>query len=121
MAETKFDPNQRATLIRKGNEYFNNGNYLMAGKIFRSVHYRDGLIRVGDYIYFTLHKPLLAMGYYRDANHTKMLERIKDGFAFALKCWLDEDTSSHIPTDTLVQNPPGSKEGDFHHLPKSEP
>lgn len=112
MAEN-FDPQQRAVLIRKGNEYFNKGDYLMAGKIFRSVKYRDGLIRVADHIYFNLHQPLLAMGYYKDANHSQMLDRIKDGFAFALKCWLSEDKDTKDSPQTTTHK----KEGDFHHLP----
>lgn len=92
----------------------------MAGKIFRSVKYRDGLIRVADHIYFNLHQPLLAMGYYRDANHSQMLDRIKDGFAFALKCWLAEDASPDAQSEKeSPRSAEHKKEGDFHHLPDS--
>lgn len=86
-----MDDAQKAQLIRKGNQAFNEGNIDLASRIFKSTEYKDGLIRVGDYYYFDKHQPLMAYGYYRRANHNIMLEKINDGFIFALKCWLEED------------------------------
>lgn len=85
---------QRVELIREGNAAFNEGNIDMAARIFKATDYKDGLIRVGDYYYFDKHQPLMAYGYYRRANYQKMLDKIFDGFTFALKCWLwDEENS----------------------------
>lgn len=80
----------RTALIRKGNEAFNDGDIDRAARIFKSTEYKDGLIRVGDYYYFDKRQPLLAYGYYRRANHQIMIEKISDGFIFALKYWLND-------------------------------
>lgn len=82
---------ERATLIRKGNQAFNEGNIDLASRIFKSTEYKDGLIRVGDYYYFDKRQPLMAYGYYKRASHQIMIEKISDGFIYALKHWLSED------------------------------
>ncbi|MCS6972370.1 MAG: hypothetical protein NZL89_05025 [Leptospiraceae bacterium] len=85
-----FTGAQKAELIRRGNQLFNEGKYFEAGRIFRAVGYKDGLIRLGDYFFFDKNLPLVAYGFYRDAQYTPMLERIKNSFVFALKCLLSE-------------------------------
>jgi hypothetical protein len=90
-----MNEHERANLIRKGNQAFNEGNIDFASRIFKSAEYKDGLIRVGDYYYFDKRQPLMAYGYYKRANHNIMLEKISDGFIFALKYWLnDEDKTA---------------------------
>eukprot|EP01156_Anaeramoeba_ignava_P000814 Anaeramoba_ignava/a11192_2.p1 GENE.a11192_2~~a11192_2.p1 ORF type:complete len:103 (+),score=8.40 a11192_2:68-376(+) len=42
---------ERVTLIRKGNQFFNNGKIDIAKRIFLTTGYTDGIIRVGDYYY----------------------------------------------------------------------
>lgn len=91
---SKEKSKQRNALIREGNAAFNEGDIEMAARIFKTTVYKDGLIRVGDYYYFEKHQPLLAYGYYRKAGHQKMLDKIFDGFTFALKCWLWEGEGS---------------------------
>lgn len=52
--KTEIDPSKKAALIRKGNQLFNSGdssNILTAKKIFLTLGYTDGIIRVGDYHY----------------------------------------------------------------------
>jgi len=49
--KTEVDSAKKAALIRKGNELFNGGDILTAKKIFLTLGYTDGLIRVGDYYY----------------------------------------------------------------------
>ena len=39
---------QRAALIRKGNQLYADGKYDFAERIFVTVHYSDGLVRLGD-------------------------------------------------------------------------
>jgi hypothetical protein len=80
---------QKAELIRRGNLLFNQGRYFEAGKIFTTVGYKTGLIRLGDLFYYDKHMPLVAYGFYRKANHKPMLDKIGDSFVFALKCLLD--------------------------------
>lgn len=76
--------------MRKGNELFNRGQYFEAGKIFNVIGYKTGLIRLGDLFYFDKEMPLVAYGFYRNANHRPMLDKIGEGFVFALKCLLYE-------------------------------
>ncbi|MDH5720994.1 MAG: hypothetical protein OEZ13_10355 [Spirochaetia bacterium] len=91
-----MDAKQKTQLIRQGNEAFNKGQVLSAAKIFKTVNYKDGLIRVGDYFYYDKHQPLMAYGYYRLAKHSIMIEKIFDGFVFAIQCWMADET----PTET---------------------
>lgn len=88
---------QKAELTRKGNILFNEGKYFEAGKIFTLVGYKTGLIRLGDFFYFEKEMPLVAYGFYRNAKHQPMLEKIGDSFVFALKCLLSDDESSPRP------------------------
>lgn len=81
---------QKAELIRKGNVLFNEGKYFEAGRVFSTVGYKTGLIRLGDMFYFEKEMPLVAYGFYRNANHRPMLDKIGEGFVFALKCLLHE-------------------------------
>ena len=40
---------QRAALVRKGNQLYAEGKYELAERIFLAVHYSDGLVRLGDH------------------------------------------------------------------------
>jgi hypothetical protein len=50
-ARTQVRPDQKAALIRKANQLFNEGNIATAKKIFLTLGYSDGIIRAGDYYY----------------------------------------------------------------------
>lgn len=86
---------QKTQLLRKGNQLFNEGRFFEAGKIFTTIGYKDGLIRLGDYFFFDKEMPLVAYGFYRNAGHAKMLDRIGDSFVFALECLLGKEP--HLP------------------------
>jgi len=86
-----MDDAQKAEINRKADEYLKLGRALDAGRLFKSTQNQPGLIRVGDYLYFEKSQPLLAYGYYRAADHKPMLNRVYEGFIFALKCLLDSD------------------------------
>lgn len=45
----KVDSSTRAHLIRKGNQFLSEGKIEQAEKIFVTVDYKDGLVRLGDY------------------------------------------------------------------------
>jgi len=47
----KLDSARRTSLIRKGNELFNNGDIDTAKRIFLTCGYTDGIIRSGDKSY----------------------------------------------------------------------
>ncbi len=42
---------ERVALIRRGNQFYNNGKIDIARRIFLTTGYTDGIIRVGDYYY----------------------------------------------------------------------
>lgn len=99
-----MDASQKTRLIREGNAAMNAGNIDRAAQIFKATNYQDGLIRVGDYYYFEKQQPLMAFGYYKQANHNQMIEKIFEGFNFALRCWLDEDKKkSEKPTSENIE------------------
>lgn len=97
---------QKAELMRKGNELFNRGQYFEAGKIFNVIGYKTGLIRLGDLFYFDKEMPLVAYGFYRNANHRPMLDKIGEGFVFALKCLLYEPKAGQDEAPPTTQPKP---------------
>lgn len=112
----RIDPSKKAEYIRKANTLFNSDRQEEAGQIYKALNYRDGLIRMGDYLYFDKHQPLRAFGYYRQANHEPMIDKIHAGFQFALKCWLwetpeekaqkSEKKNSDSSTESNQRRPP---------------
>jgi len=50
-SRTEVDSSQKAALIRKANQLFNEGEVVTAKKIFLTLGYSDGIIRAGDYHY----------------------------------------------------------------------
>ncbi len=86
----KLTSEQRTTLIRKGNELFNNGHYETAKRIFITVRYTDGLIRLGD-LYYKQNKPLAAFQMYRLAPDSGKTARMIERMALVLRTWLLED------------------------------
>ncbi len=48
---TEVDSSQKAALIRKANQLFNEGDIATAKKIFLTLGYSDGIIRAGDHHY----------------------------------------------------------------------
>jgi len=98
-----MDDAQRAQLIRKGNEAFNNENITLATKIFKATKYKSGLERLGDY-WMEKEKPLVAYGYYQKAGNKNMLDRLGGHFSFAFKCWLSVDGELPNPKDASQQD-----------------
>jgi hypothetical protein len=80
----------RVALVRKGNELFNNGRIETARRIFLTVGYSDGLIRVGDY-YYANNRPLDTLRMYWQAPDRHKVEQIAEKMASVIKYWLQED------------------------------
>lgn len=85
----KISEKERAELIRKGNRFFNEGNVEKASKIFDTVHYVDGLIRVGDY-YYGKKEVVNSLIYYKKANYKKRIEQLAPDMAAVFKTWMAE-------------------------------
>ncbi|HBE04460.1 MAG TPA: hypothetical protein DC049_18570 [Spirochaetia bacterium] len=58
---------ERARLIARGNQCFNEKKYDLAGKIFKTASYQDGLIRMGD-LYRGEKNFFRAIEFYRQAR-----------------------------------------------------
>ena len=68
----KFDSSTRAKLIRKGNELLLSGNIETAEKIFITVDYKDGLVRLGDYYLKSNNIYKSAKMYFMSENKSKI-------------------------------------------------
>jgi hypothetical protein len=84
---------QRTTLIRRGNEFFNQGKYAEAKRIFLTVGYTDGLVRLGDH-FFKQNKHLEALRLYWLAPDSSRIERLLEQMAGVVRQWLKEDESN---------------------------
>ncbi len=81
---------QRSALIRRGNEFFNRGEYETAKKIFVTTSYSDGLIRMGDY-YKKKGNTIEALKMYRMAPAKEKFDQILEQTAAILSRWLEEE------------------------------
>jgi hypothetical protein len=81
---------KRAALIRKGNELFNRGELGLAGRIFSTTGYSDGLIRLGDRC-FKDGKPLDALRWYRQAPCPEKADALSARVARVVSEWLKEE------------------------------
>ena len=86
-------PQQKAVLIRKGNEYFNNGDLEQAKKIFLTVGYTDGIIRLGNH-YYKNNMPLEAFRMYCLAPDKSKREALIEKMANVIKIWLNDKKES---------------------------
>ena len=78
---------QRVQLIRRGNEFFNGGNLDMARKIFLTLGYKDGIIRLGD-LYYEKGEPLEALKMYMQADDQPKVDEMVIRMAQVIKQWL---------------------------------
>lgn len=88
----KLSPEQRSSLVRRGNEMFNKGHVGEAKRIFLTASYSDGLIRVGNY-YWKKNEPLEAFRMFWQAGARREIESMAERMAGVLKHWLSEDGS----------------------------
>ena len=80
MSAMPIEASDRTALIRKGNEFFNEGKFEDAAKIFRAVGYKDGLSRIGDHYFYKMRRPLNALPYYQAAGFQERIDDIKRRF-----------------------------------------
>jgi hypothetical protein len=94
---------ERAALIRRGNELYNRGDITDALKIFLATNYGDGIIRVGDYYYFEKGDRISGVKLYYRANHRKMVERFAEEAASVIHLLLEEDRAlAEKPSEPVV-------------------
>jgi hypothetical protein len=76
---------ERTELIRKGNEEFNKlkerWDYVTLKNVtefFTEANYQDGLFRLGDYLTYEKHMPLLGLSYYRKIGNSRARVRMNE-------------------------------------------
>ncbi|TVR30195.1 MAG: hypothetical protein EA404_13025 [Spirochaetaceae bacterium] len=84
---------QRSVLIRKGNQLFNAGKVEDAKRIFLTVGYSDGIIRVGD-LHMKRNQPLEAFRMYWLAPDRSKTEPLIEKMAQIVQAWLHEPDSA---------------------------
>jgi hypothetical protein len=79
----------RAALIRRGNDFFNRGDTDLARRIFLTTGYSDGLIRVGDRLVLS-GRPLDALAAYWAAPCPEKVELLVGRMSGVVRQWLKE-------------------------------
>lgn len=85
-----LSPHQRVQLIRKGNELFKAGDIELAKKLFLTLRYTDGIIRVGD-LYYNSGKAIEALEMYRLAHAQDKVDLLIFRFSKIIKQWIKND------------------------------
>ncbi len=85
-----FSAQQKAALIRKGNELFNGGDIPTAKKIFLTTGYTYGIERIGDY-YRKKGDPYEALRMYWLAPSQKKKEQLVEEMTQVVRTWLAEE------------------------------
>ena len=80
---------QRAALIRKGNELYNQGKLVDAQRVFITARYSDGLVRLGEH-YHKNKKPLEAFRMFWQAGDSSRSEVMIEKMAGVIRHWLQE-------------------------------
>lgn len=86
-----MDEEERISLIRRGNELFNKKDYKNALKIFLATNYKDGIIRVADYLYFDKGDKISAIKLYKKAGHQKVIDDFAEKASDIIRMLLEED------------------------------
>jgi len=68
----QVDDSTRVQLIRKGNKLFSDGQINLAERIFITVDYKDGLVRLGDYYLNNNNLYKCAQMYFLSENPSKI-------------------------------------------------
>lgn len=81
---------QKVALVRRGNELFNSGRLEEAKRIFLTVGYTDGIIRLGDHC-LEHGDPLEAFRLYWLAPDRRKVDSLVEKMAAVVRKWLSDD------------------------------
>ncbi|MCK4906008.1 MAG: hypothetical protein KAS64_00575 [Spirochaetes bacterium] len=94
----------RVWMIRKGNEYYNSGQIEKAKKLFLATNYKDGIIRVADYYYFEVNKPVLGLILYRHAGCKNRVEEIYERIVMVIRLLMKKDDTAFNNNKNSIDN-----------------
>jgi hypothetical protein len=86
-----LDPKQKAALIRKGNELFNQGRLKEAITIFIQTNYKDGLARIGDHFLYQRKEPVNALSFYKRAGYQKGVDLLIRNIVKTIRTFMEAD------------------------------
>lgn len=92
-------------LIREGNRLFNEGKIEEAKNCFLKANYTGGLLRVADYLFYDMKRPLNALPLYMKCNSKEKVDEIYQRMAFALGKLIKDDKNSNNKPDIEVDEP----------------
>lgn len=104
-----MENDERISLIRRGNELFNSGDYKNSLKIFLMTDYKDGIIRVADYLYFDKKDKVNAVKLYKRAGHQKIIDEFSERAAQLIKLLLEEDRTVKKITESMLTDNDGQE------------
>jgi hypothetical protein len=87
---SELDSKDRAALVRKGNEFFNNGNIAAAKRVYITTGYGDGLIRVGDH-HYKRKEFLEAFRMYWLGKEKQKCDNLIEKMVLVIREWLHEE------------------------------
>jgi hypothetical protein len=96
------DSSTRAKLIRKGNEFFTDGKIKAAEKIFISVDYKDGLVRLGDYYLENKDIVKSCEMYFMSENNSKINSFLENS-ARVIEKLLKEDNNIDVIEKIIIE------------------
>lgn len=88
-------------MIRKGNQFFTEGNYQAAENIFITVDYKDGLVRLGDY-YLDKGDIYNAAKMYFMSENPSRIEAFSTKAARVIQKWLHADDNDKIYDKVII-------------------
>ncbi len=98
-----MDNKERSSLIRRGNELFNQGDFKNALKIFLATHYQDGIVRVADHLYYEDENTIGAIKLYKKAGYQRKIDEFAEKAALTIQAWLAEDKEKlGVPVEESV-------------------
>jgi hypothetical protein len=80
---------QRVVLMRRGNVFFKKGDIEQAKRIFLTIGYTDGLIRIGDY-YYAENRPFEAFKMFKIAPAPDRVNNMIEKMTHIIQRWLKE-------------------------------
>ena len=93
----------RAALIRKGNEFFNNGNSSAAKRVYLTTGYGDGLIRMGDH-HYKKKEFLEAFRMYWLGKEKNKCNDLIEKMVLVIREWLSEESPLSSADNTGRKN-----------------
>lgn len=100
-----MDAQKRTVVIRKANQYLNDGDYENAELLFLATKYQDGLIKLADRHY---KEQRIGRAYklYKAANQQEMTEKLLDLMTGAVQELLAQDKPDTQVLEPTPEKPP---------------